>query len=106
MSSQAIRFFVYWAGNAKGKDAVVTAKTFLEVRLFEEKRFVYLSEAKEGDPIAESAAGISVYFAEKGEDVWTVAKNTGVLPSALIKANPFLAEPIEEPQKILVFRQK
>lgn len=94
------------AGNAKGKDAVVTAKTFLEVRLFEEKRFVYLSEAKEGDPIAESAAGISVYFAEKGEDVWTVAKNTGVLPSALIKANPFLAEPIEEPQKILVFRQK
>ena len=93
-------------GSARGKDAAVTAKVFLCVRLFETKRVAYLSEAKEGAAIPQSDAGISVYFAEKGENAWSIAKSMGVLPSALVKANPFLAEPIDEARKILVFRQK
>ena len=93
-------------GSVRGADAAVTAKTFLDVRLYDKKCVRYLADAKEGDLIPESEAGISVYFAEKGEDVWAIAKNMGVLPSALIKANPFLSEPIEEAKKVLIFRRK
>ncbi len=93
-------------GNLRGKDVRITANVYLEVALFEKRSFRYLAEAAEGAPIPESDAGISVYFAEKGESLYAIAKNMGVLPSVLVKANPFLAEPIEENRKILVFRQK
>ena len=89
-----------------GKNVVIEAKVTAEVSLYEEKPAYFLSDVQEGEPIPESEAGISVYFAEKGEDVWQIAKSMGVLPSALIKANPFLAEPLEEDKKVLVFRQK
>ena len=94
------------SGILRGKEVAVTANAFLDVALFEKSVVEYLSEAKEGEPLPESEAGISVYFAERGEDAWSIAKSMGVLPSVLVKANPFLAEPIEEPRKILVFRQK
>lgn len=93
-------------GNLRGKDVRITANVYLEVALFEKRSFRYLAEAAEGAPIPESDAGISVYFAEKGESLYAIARNMGVLPSVLVKANPFLAEPIEENRKILVFRQK
>lgn len=93
-------------GSLRGKDVRITANVYLEVALFEKKVFRYLAEATEGAPIPESDAGISVYFAEKGENLYAIARNMGVLPSVLVKANPFLAEPIEESRKILVFRQK
>ncbi len=93
-------------GVARGKDVTVSAKVSLDVRLFEKKCFSYLSDVKEAGDIPESAAGISVYYAEKGEDVFSIAKKMGVLPSALVKANPFLTEPLEDNQRVLIFRQK
>lgn len=93
-------------GVSKGKDITVSAKMQLEVKLFEERCFTYLSEAREGGDIPESEAGISVYFAEKGESLFTIAKSMGVLPSALKNANPTLEDPLEENKKVLIFRQK
>ena len=93
-------------GSLRGKDLMISGKAHLEIRLYEDRCYTYLSEITEGAEIADSGAGISVYFAEQGEDLWSIAKNVGVLPSMLLKANPFLAEPLNEHRKVLVFRQK
>lgn len=89
-----------------GKDLIITANVSLTERLYGENELVYLSDAEAGEPYPESEAGISVYFAEKGEDLWQIAKTMGVLPSALVKANSFLEEPLVEARKVLIFRGK
>ena len=89
-----------------GKELLIEAKVAIAVSLYEMKTGRYLAEAEDGEPIPESEAGISVYFAESGETVWQIAKAMGVLPSALIKANPFLSEPLTEDKKVLIFRAK
>ena len=93
-------------GSLRGKDLSISAKAHLEVRLYEDRCCSYLTEIVEGTEAEDNGAGISVYFAEQGEDLWSIAKNVGVLPSVLLKANPFLAEPLDESRKVLVFRQK
>ena len=100
--------------DAKGTMAAggvaVTAKVWLTVTLFEDAECRYLSDVTEGEPYPESEAGISVYFAEKGEDPWAIAKAINVLPSALLAANPFLAEPLSDDdgsnKKVLIIRKK
>ena len=89
-----------------GKEIRVEANACFEVVLVREAAVRYLAEASEGAPLPENEAGISVYFAEKGEDVWEIAGSMGVLPSALLAANPFLQEPLTENKKVLIFRKK
>ena len=84
----------------------ITAKVCVAVSLYERRKCRYLSDVTEGEMYPENNAGISVYFAEKGENAWTIAKAMKVLPSVLVKANPFLSEPLEEAKKVLIFRSK
>ena len=92
-------------GVQNGKDLSVTAKAALSVSLFETDRSAYLSDVAEGDSYPESEAGISVYFAEKQETVWEIAKAMHALPSALIKANPALEEEREEKRTVVLVRR-
>lgn len=82
----------------------VAAEMNVEVSLFEKKEVRFLSDVAEGAPRENEEAGITVYFAESGEDVWAIAKAMRAAPSALLKANPFLSEPLNESKKILIFR--
>ena len=95
---------------ASGKPATggvnVTADVVVTVALYKAVEGEFLSEIKEGAPREDDGAGISVYFAEAGEDLWSVAKNMGVAPSVLLRANPYLAEPLTEAKKVLVFKAK
>ncbi|MBO4473254.1 MAG: DUF3794 domain-containing protein [Clostridia bacterium] len=85
---------------------VITAKVWIAVTIYEDRVCSFLSDVTEGDPYPESGAGISVYFAEKGEDAWSIAKAMKVLPSALVEANPFLEGALEEDKRILILRKK
>ena len=84
----------------------VAAETSVKVSLFGNEEISFLSDLTECGPRAEEDAGVTVYFAEKGEDLWSIAKAMRAAPSALVKANPFLAEPLDEAKKIMIFRGK
>ena len=84
----------------------LTAEVSVSADVFREVGASFVAEIEEGAPREDDGAGISVYFAEAGEDVWSVAENMGVAPSAILRANPFLAEPLTEPKKVLVFKGK
>ncbi len=85
---------------------VLTADVALSVLLYQDASFSFLQDVTEGESREENESGISVYFAEKGEDLWKIAKAMGVLPSRLLKSNPFLEAPLDEAKKVLVFRAK
>ena len=89
-----------------GKEVRVSAKVTALLTLWENATQEYLSDVEEGESFPESEAGITVYFAEKGEDLWRIAKNMKTLPSTLVQANPFLSEPLSENKKVLIFRKK
>lgn len=89
---------------ASGAD--VTAELILAADLSRPSETALITDVSEGEARADDGAGISVYFAEAGEDLWGIARNMGVMPSALLRANPFLAEPLAEAKKVLVFKAK
>ena len=84
----------------------LTAEVAISADVFREGTASLITNIAEGAPREDDGAGISVYFADAGEDVWRIAENMGVAPSALIRANPFLAEPLTEAKKVLIFRAK
>jgi len=86
--------------------ANVSADVVFSVSLQKQMAGTVLTEAQEGAPREDDGAGISVYFADAGDDLWKIAKEMGVAPSVLLRANPILAEPLAEPGKILVFKSK
>ena len=105
--SAEARFAITDAKGTMTEDGVaITAKVWITATLFDRKDCRYLADVTEGEPYPSCEAGISVYFAEKGEDPWAIAKAMKVLPSALIAANPFLAEPLAEERKVLIVRKK
>jgi len=84
----------------------ISAEIALAVDVYRGASLSIASDLILGPARVDDGAGISVYFAEAGEDVWKIASDMGVAPSALIRANPFLAEPLVEPKKVLIFRAK
>lgn len=93
-------------GTPTAAGIAITARAHLSISLFGGEECAYLSDVVEGEPYPESEAGISVYFAEKGEDLWSIAKAMKVLPSALAQSDPALDEPLAEAKKVLIFRKK
>lgn len=59
------------------------------------------SGVKRGD-----GAGISVYFADEKDTLWSVAKAVGASPSRLLSINPELENGVTAGKKIVVFREK
>jgi len=84
----------------------LTAEVAVSADVYREGTVTFVTSVADGAPRDEEDAGISVYFADAGEDVWRIAESMGVAPSALLRTNPFLAEPLTEPKKVLVFRSK
>ncbi|GEM_PF-2714102 len=93
-------------GSLTASGADIAAELVLAADLSRLSESALLTDVAEGEARADDGAGISVYFAEAGEDLWGIAKNMGVMPSALLRANPFLAEPLSEAKKVLVFKAK
>ena len=89
-----------------GGGVEISAETSVAVSLFGEEEVSFLSDLSECGPREEEEAGVTVYFADKGEDLWSIAKAMRTAPSALVNANPFLNAPLEEAKKVLIFRGK
>ncbi len=84
----------------------VNAEASVSISIFGKENISFLSDITEGDAREESEAGVTVYFANVGEDIWSIAKAMQCAPSLLLKTNPFLASPLEEAKKVLLFRGK
>ena len=51
-------------------------------------------------------AGLSVYIATEGEELWSLAKRLNVCPQALVETNKDLCFPLTGEERIVVYRKK
>ena len=93
-------------GKLSSEGVAVSASVAVTVSLYDKEESSFVKEIREGAPREDDGSGISVYFAEAGEELWHISKNMGVAPSSLLQANPFLSEPLTEAKKVLVFKSK
>jgi len=74
-------------------------------RHYAESSSSYVSEVEEGAIIEENHSGISIFLPRAGEDLWQVAKRLRCTPEELTRSNPDLKFPIENGERILVYRR-
>ena len=75
------------------------------VHAFAEANWEYVSAATEGAEIPEEDSAFSVFVPRAGEDLWQVAKRLGCPPEELQSSNPELVFPLQEGERIFVYRQ-
>lgn len=92
--------------SVKNNGLEVNADVKLRMNVYSEMCVSVITGAAQGGVKQENAAGISIYFAEDGDSVWSIAKSLNVCPSVLIARNPAIADGIRPGMQILVFREK
>ncbi len=88
-----------------GEETQAEATLKIGLCCYETRRWQYVGETTEGEPIQQSSAAVSVYVLREGEDLWQVAKRLSRDPDELQKSNPDLAFPVKEGERIYVYRQ-
>ncbi len=89
----------------KNGETEADATLKLCVRTYEQRRWEYVCEVKEGEeyPVEESA--FSVFIPRAGEDLWQVSKRLACDPEDLKKSNGHLEFPLKDGERIFVYRQ-
>ena len=99
------------AGKAKAKIISLTeidleAEIYLNVYPQEKIEYNFINEIKVLGEKEKSSAGISVYIAMEGEELWSLAKRLSVCPEALIATNKDLQFPLSGKERIVIYRKK
>ena len=88
-----------------GRDVYVDAivKVFANVHVCQS--CAVISEVSYGDAIQTNTAGIEIYFAKAGDDVWDISKQLKVNPELIEKQNQEIIFPLEKDENISVYYQ-
>ncbi len=65
-----------------------------------------LSAVEEGEPLVFSDSAISVYIPCVGDGLWELSKRLGKSPEEVMESNPDLQFPIQEGERVIVYRKK
>ena len=71
-----------------------------------ECKFKAITEVLEGQKKKANNSAISVYIPNKGDELWDVAKELGVLEEDILKINKDLEFPLSGNERIVVYREK
>ena len=77
--------------------------SFLDVM---ECKFKVITEVLEGQKKKVNSSAISVYIPNKGDELWDVAKELGVLEEEILKINKDLEFPLSGNERIVVYRER
>jgi multiple sugar transport system substrate-binding protein len=72
----------------------------------EQEKAYFVSDVTEGEKKHEKTCAISVYVANRGDDLWTTAKRLSLSPEGLMESNPALTFPLKEEERMIIYRQK
>jgi hypothetical protein len=75
------------------------------VKTYEEISSEFIFEAEEGEAYQDCDCGVSIFLPRAGEDLWQVAKRLKRAPEELEKSNPDLKFPVENGERVLVYRK-
>ena len=90
----------------KGREIDVQAEVLFSVRACKSAPNAVVSNITLGEAKAANEAPLGVYMLSNCPELWDAAKQLSVCPESLLAQNPGLNFPINEPQNIVVYRQK
>lgn len=89
----------------KGRELFFDGKIKVNVVISEDEVSATISEAKEGEPLAERDYAMELVFAKEGDTLWDVAKMSKVKEDIIVEQNPALSFPLQENNDIVIFYQ-
>lgn len=89
----------------KGGEVEAEATLKLSVKTYKTVAWEYLSEVEIGEEIREEKSGFTVFIPRAGDGLWELAKRLRCHPENIEKSNPELQFPIQEGERIFVYRQ-
>ena len=89
----------------KGGEMEAEATLKVSVKTYQTVEWEYLSEVKIEAEIQEESGGFTVFIPRAGDGLWELAKRLGCSPESIEKSNPDLQFPIQEGERIFVYRQ-
>ena len=87
----------------KGRDVYIDAVVKVFASASECKSAVVVSDVELADELTPKDAGIEIYFAKGGDDIWDIAKQLKVKPEIVEKQNQDLTFPLEKDENIAIY---
>ena len=89
----------------KGGEMEAEATLKVSVKTYKTIEWEYLSEVEIGADVDEEKGAFTVFIPRAGDGLWELAKRLGCSPESIEKSNPELKFPIQEGERIFVYRQ-
>lgn len=90
----------------RGRDIYIDGKIKTAIWLNREVKNAIVTSIENGDPLLERDGTIEIYFANPGEDFWSVAKDLKIPEDLLRSQNTEITEPFTQAEKVVFFNQK
>ena len=87
----------------KGRDVYLDASVKVFVNVTECVSGVVISDIKIGEQLEPKDAGIEIYFAKAGDDIWDISKQLKINPELIERQNQELEFPLEKDENIAIF---
>lgn len=94
------------ARNKRSREIDIIADVVISIETNSDNNSAVLSDITLGDKRGNENSAIGIYFVNKANDLWDVAKFLLVSPDLIEKQNPGLEFPITKPTKIMIYREK
>ena len=89
----------------KGRELLFDGKIKIVVAASEDEVSAVISEAKQGEPLAERDYAMQLVFAKQGDSLWDIAKINKVNQNLIANQNPDVVFPLQENKEIIIFYQ-
>lgn len=90
----------------RGKDIEIEIDLQISANIYNTQKDAVLTGVECGEPLHANESTLQIMFASKGETLWQVAKNAKVKPEMITKQNPDLIFPLENNEKVILYKQK
>ena len=88
----------------KGKEINLDLDLTFVANAFNSMEEMALTNVQVGEPLTPKEACLQIYFARKGNTLWDISKGLVAKPEQILDQNPNINLPLEQDEKIVLFR--
>jgi hypothetical protein len=92
----------YCSYEGAGRDISVKFMMDVQLRAFSRSGFKLVSDIEETEEMAPHKKGITIYFADGGENLWDIAKRYSTTLESVRRFNPDIEDNLQQGQRILI----
>lgn len=90
----------------KGKEINLSIELCILINAFSHAEEMAITNITEGEMLTPKEACLQIYFAKKGSTLWDISKGLQTKPEQILDQNPNINLPLENDEKIVLFKTK